>query len=195
MSEELGVLNMLARRQKEAKESRTDGVPAHLYIEAERRADNAEQTVRLITAQAARDRDAFEAERASLREATAKWEERFIAEQNRRAEAEARAANIPTPSAAILTSGVDQEKYDAKCAECSDLQVRLASVSATHAECSRRDAMQKEQVQMLSSRVQVLEKVDKPNPVDIPRANLDGYDIDVVRGGDDRIRSLKIRYT
>ena len=77
--------------------------------------------------------------------------------------------------------------------ENTDLKVKVSALEAEVTERKRMETLLREQNYKLSTRVQVLEtpEIEEVETETSP----EGYDIDVMRGGDDRIRSLRVRYT
>lgn len=85
----------------------------------------------------------------------------------------------------VHANAATQESTTAK--ELLAAKIECATYKAACAEKDKTFAIQQEQLKKLT------EQMEKPEPMEAESP--EGYDIDVMRGGDDRIRSLRVRYT
>lgn len=96
-------------------------------------------------------------------------------------------ASAPAPAAS------DNSKYEMLVAEHTDLRVMHGSCAARESGLQQVIAELRRANETLSTQVQAaLTEEEEP---EAPESEDEGCEIEVLRGGDDRIRSLKVRYT
>ena len=186
---EMSVLNTLARKQKAADANKDDGALMDQLIEAFTERDQQKAlAARLIARNAlleedtARQRERAETATTELSDWKAKC-----------ATLEERCANLSMPAPAPERPAVDYE------AKCDSLLAKLADLESKHAACGPKADAQRRVEEVLRAQVADLKSqaLAVPAVVETEREYEEptGCQIDVIRGGDDRMRSLVVRYT
>jgi hypothetical protein len=196
MNEEMSVLNTLARRRAappaaaaptgdgmiepilEAQErARKYKALADGYLEALNQAKAAHATE---LAQARGECDQMRVERDAAARECAEYKGRCDV-----------MSNAPKPEAHVDTF---EAKYEAKCAELVDVQVQHASCPTKIQSKDQIIVMLNGQVADLTARLKTAE-APKPQEAESEADDATGCEIEVVRDGAEKIRSLKVRYT
>lgn len=186
---EMSVLNTLARKQKAADSSKDDSALMDQLIEAFKDRDQQKALAAQLLArepqlkdEAARQRERADAALIELSDWKAKC-----------ATLEERCANLSIPAPAPERPAIDYE------AKCDSLLSKLADLEAKHAACGPRSDAQRRVEEVLRAQVADLKSQALAVPAVVEHEReyeeTTGCQIDVIRGGDDRMRSLVVRYT
>ena len=194
MIDDRSVLNVLARRQSQPKVEppRDDSAIVTKYLlQSERDKENAERTLRSVMATANAEKDSMQAEITSLREQASSLQTQLAEASSAKSSAEMKVAMLEARPALVATQ--DNSRSDGLMSENTDLKVKVSALEAEVTERKRMEILMREQNDKLSTRILVLEtpETDEVETTEAP----EGYDIEVLRGGDDRIRTLRVRYT
>lgn len=188
--DDLAVLNNLARKAKAAPEKKDDSALMDRLIEANKKRDESETLVQRLmqrVSQADEEVSRLRDQIASASNEAAEW-------RSKCAVLEERCSHMSKPSEPSPPVQAVPNDYEQRIAEVADLRVQVARLETSAEAASRMESQLRMQITAQEARIAALmteEKHDMPMPIN----GSDGYEIDVLRGGDDRIRTLKVRYT
>lgn len=192
MMDETSIITALARKGAQSmkeppKERADDGALVRALADAERRVQQVESATRAAIAEINRQRDEYEKTIAAVRSELAVKETLCAQLQARCDMLEKREPEVR----------YQENAADPTLRENNDrLRSEIASLQVECAQCrGERDELRRSVTQLESTiewhRSVTVEEPEKEEETKEPL----GCDIDVVRGGDDRIRTLRVRYT
>ena len=188
MSDNSIIARLDASRRK-VEPAKDDGAFMERWIETSRKLEVAEAALSRLNSRIGQaDEEVFRL-REQLSSATTENAEL----KGKCATLEERCANLSMPAPAPERPAVDYE------AKCDSLLVKLADLESKHAACGPKADAQRRVEEVLRAQVADLKSqaLAVPAVVETEREYEEptGCQIDVIRGGDDRMRSLVVRYT
>ena len=181
------VLTMLARRSTKAtalpEPSLSETAVMRYYLEAEAKREHADNALRVLTA-------TVNAERAEFQQKIASLEARLAEASAALAAAQANSAALESRPPAVTR---DDSALESLRAVNADLLAECALYKGRCQEMEKADSIARGYIARLEAResAAAVAPVEEPEEDDTPM----NYDIEVVRGGDDKIRSLRVRCT